>query len=79
MKSSSWKSSWRRVTAPVLWVTAADSVIFKQLFAVDAEDYRRRIACFREVREVMLEDCGHNLHHDQPGEVARLIEEFFTP
>lgn len=69
---------WRQVTAPVLWVTAADSVIFKQLFAVDAKDYRSRIACFREVREVMLQDCGHNLHHDQPREVARLIEEFFV-
>ena len=69
---------WRLVTAPVLWVTAADSFIFKQLFAIDAEDYRSRIACFREVREVMLQECGHNLHHDQPQQVARLIEEFFA-
>jgi len=70
---------WRRVTAPVLWVTAADSFIFKQLFAVDSADYRNRIACFRDVREVTLDDCGHNLHHDQPQQVARLIEEFFAP
>jgi len=72
------KSIWRRVTAPVLWVTADDSFIFKQLFAIDSEDYRSRLACFREVREVMVEDCGHNLHHDQPQQVARLIEEFFA-
>lgn len=69
---------WRQVTAPVLWVTAADSVIFKQLFAVDSADYRNRIACFRDIREVTLEDCGHNLQHDQPQKVARLIEEFFA-
>jgi pimeloyl-ACP methyl ester carboxylesterase len=69
---------WRQVTAPVLWVTAADSYVFKQLFAIDSEDYRTRIACFRDVREVMLEDCGHNLHHDQPQQVAALIEEFFA-
>jgi len=69
---------WRLVTAPVLWVTAADSFIFKQLFAIDAEDYRSRIACFRDVREVMLQECGHNLHHDQPQQVAHLIEEFFV-
>ena len=69
---------WRQVTASVLWVTAADSYVFKQLFAIDSEDYRNRIACFRNVREVMLEDCGHNLHHDQPQQVAALIEEFFT-
>jgi pimeloyl-ACP methyl ester carboxylesterase len=68
---------WRQVTAPVLWVTGADSFIFKQLFAVESADYRERIACFREVREVMLQECGHNLHHDQPQQVAHLIEEFF--
>jgi pimeloyl-ACP methyl ester carboxylesterase len=28
------------------------------------------------VREVMIEDSGHNLHHDQPEQVAQLIEEF---
>jgi len=71
------KAIWRRVTAPVLWVTAADSGIFKQLFAIDSEEYRSRIACFGDVREVMLQDCGHNLHHDQPQQVAQLIEEFF--
>lgn len=70
------KAIWRQVTAPVLWVTAADSAIFKQLFAIDAEEYRSRIACFRDLREVMLQDCGHNLHHDQPQQVAQLIEEF---
>lgn len=69
---------WRQVTAPVLWVTGADSFIFKQLFAVESADYRERIACFRELREVMLQECGHNLHHDQPQQVAGLIEEFFV-
>ncbi len=71
-------SIWRRVSAPVLWVTAADSFLFKQLFAIDSEDYRSRIACFRDIREVMIEDCGHNLQHDQPQQVARLIEEFLV-
>lgn len=70
---------WRQVTAPVLWVTATDSVILKQLLAaVDAAEYRQRLACFSKLREVTLTDCGHNLHHDQPLKVARLIEEFFA-
>jgi pimeloyl-ACP methyl ester carboxylesterase len=69
---------WRQVTAPVLWVTAADSFLFKQMFIADSEDYRSRIACFRDIREAVLEDCGHNLHHDQPQRVAGLIEEFFA-
>ncbi len=71
-------SIWRRVTAPVLWVTAADSFLFKELFATDSADYRSRIACFRDIREVLLEDCGHNVHHDQPQQVAGLIEEFLV-
>ncbi len=69
---------WRQVTAPVLWVTADDSFIFKQLYAKDSDEYRQRIACFKDLREVVLKDCGHNLHHDQPQQVARLIEEFFA-
>lgn len=68
---------WRRITAPVLWVTAPDSFIFKQLFTHDSADYRERIACFRDIREVSITDCGHNLHHDQPEQVARLVEEHF--
>lgn len=70
---------WRRVTAPVLWVTAPDSYVFKQLFAVDSDEYRARIACFKQIREVTVAESGHNLHHDQPAEIARLIEEFFAP
>lgn len=69
---------WRRITAPVLWVTADDSVIFKQLHSHDPAEYRDRIACFRDIREVHLADSGHNLHHDQPAQVARLIEEFLA-
>jgi pimeloyl-ACP methyl ester carboxylesterase len=70
---------WRRVTAPVLWVTAPDSYVFKQLFAVDSDEYRARIACFRQIREVSIAESGHNLHHDQPAEIAHLIEEFLAP
>ncbi|MCF8177338.1 MAG: alpha/beta hydrolase [Sulfuritalea sp.] len=69
---------WRQATAPVLWVTGADSLIFKQIYSVDSAEYRSRIACFKDIREVVLQDCGHNLHHDQPQKVAELIEEFFT-
>lgn len=69
---------WRRVTAPVLWVTAPDSFVFKRLFAHDSDEYRARIACFKDIREARIEDSGHNMHHDQPAEIARLIEEFLS-
>lgn len=69
---------WRQATAPVLWVTAADSHVFKKFFALDSEDYRQRVACFRDIREVTLADCAHNMQHDQPQRVAQLTDEFFA-
>ena len=35
-----------------------------------------RRAAFRNLRHVTVRDAGHMLHHDQPGQVARLMEEF---
>jgi pimeloyl-ACP methyl ester carboxylesterase len=55
-----------------------DSFVFKQLFAHDSDEYRARIACFKDIREARIEDSGHNMHHDQPAEIARLIEEFLS-
>ncbi len=69
------KACWRAVTAPVLWVVAADSRLYKE-FAGRAEDYRARLASFSGLREVVMEDCGHMLHHDQPQRLAVLLEEF---
>ncbi len=69
---------WRRVTAPVLWVTGRESFLFREFFAATSDDYRSRIACFADVREVMIEAAGHNLHHDCPEDVARLAEEFLA-
>ena len=71
------KAAWRQATASVLWLTARDSTIVK-VFEADREDYLARIACFRDVRQVALDDAGHNMQHDQPEQVARLIEEFFA-
>lgn len=69
---------WRRVTAPVLWVTADDSFVLKDVFAGDAEQLQERVACFSDVREVTVADSGHNMHHDQPEVVSRLIEDFLA-
>lgn len=69
-------AAWREATAPVLWVTALDSFVTK-LLEDSPEDFNARLACFQHLRYVMLEDCGHNMHHDQPAQLARLIEEFF--
>lgn len=71
------KACWRRATAPVLWVRGGESAYLRE-YIPDEADYFERLACFANGRDALLEDSGHNLHHDRPEEVARLIEEFFA-
>jgi pimeloyl-ACP methyl ester carboxylesterase len=69
------EACWRRVCAPTLWVTQSDPAWRRALGVSDAA-YEAARACFREFREVAVADSGHNLHHDQPERLARIIEEF---
>lgn len=71
------KACWRRVSAPTLWVAGRDSVMMKP-FAANPEDYQARMNRFARVREVVIDDCGHNLHHDQPEQLAARLGEFFA-
>ena len=68
-------AAWRRVAAPTLWVEPADAGLRRQL-GVSDEAHAAARAAFRDFREVAVADSGHNLHHDQPREVARIIEAF---
>ena len=68
---------WQRVTAPVLWVDAAESKTLKQI-GIDSEDYAMRRAAFKNLRYETVQQAGHMLHHDQPEAVARLIEGFLA-
>jgi pimeloyl-ACP methyl ester carboxylesterase len=70
------RACWREVSAPVLWVDAADSDTLRRM-SMDAGQQAERRAAFRNLRHVTVQDAGHMLHHDQPGKVAALIEEFF--
>jgi len=69
------RACWSQVTAPVLWVDAAESETLKRI-GLSAGQYAERRAAFRNLRYATVQAAGHMLHHDQPGEVARLIEEF---
>jgi pimeloyl-ACP methyl ester carboxylesterase len=71
------RACWSQVTAPVLWVDAAESETLKRV-GLTAEQYAERRAAFRSLRYVTVQGAGHMLHHDQPEEVARLIEEFLA-
>ena len=69
------RACWQQVSAPVLWVDAAQSDTLKRLGLSHAQHAERR-AAFRALEYVTVQDAGHMLHHDQPEEVARLIEAF---
>ena len=77
---------WRAITAPVLWVAAAQSHIPKwlndhpegEMAADDLAGVRERIAAVPHARLEIVDDAGHMLHHDQPEAVARLVEPFLA-
>ena len=69
---------WRRISAPVLWVSGAQSTAAGWRDDSAAQLAERK-AAFRQFREVILEDCGHMMHHDQPARLAAIIEQFLAP
>jgi pimeloyl-ACP methyl ester carboxylesterase len=66
---------WERATAPVLWVDAAQSET-KTRMSLTEEEHAVRRAAFKDLHHVTVRDAGHMLHHDQPAQVAQLIEDF---
>jgi pimeloyl-ACP methyl ester carboxylesterase len=75
---------WRRIAAPVLWVEAEDTDVWRWLGAKDAarEEVDRRLAQLAEATHVtahMVPAAGHMVHHDQPELLAGLIETFLAP
>ena len=71
------QACWREVSAPVLWVDAAESDTLKRLALTETQHAERR-SNFSNLTYKTVKGAGHMLHHDQPVEVARLIEEFLA-
>jgi len=70
---------WESVECPVLWVRAAQTDVLRHVGtdpAAALQEVEARKAVLRDVESVVVEDAGHMLHHDQPHEVARLIDSF---
>ncbi len=68
------------IDAPVLSVEAGEDSLgrwWKDQYTL--ADYHERLKHVRDVRTAQVQDAGHMLHHDQPAQVARLIEEFVAP
>ena len=71
------RACWERVTAPVLWVDAAESETIRRM-KLTPQDLAERRAAFKNLSYQTVAEAGHMLHHDRPEEVARLIEAFLV-
>jgi len=72
---------WEAISAPVLWVEASETEIWdwiggKEKGRIETD---RRLTFLKQVQKEMILNAGHMLHHDQPQELARLIEQFVSP
>jgi pimeloyl-ACP methyl ester carboxylesterase len=68
---------WSNVSAKVLHVEAVASPTLAMLAgAIPLFEFKVRFRAFRDWRETLIEDAGHMVHHDQPEQVAALIEDF---
>jgi len=71
---------WKQITAPVLWVEADDTNMWQWMGPKPEArvEIDRRLSHLANVTPRMMMDAGHMLHHDQPEELARMIEEFLA-
>ncbi|MEA3121954.1 MAG: hypothetical protein QOH33_1515 [Paraburkholderia sp.] len=68
---------WSNVSAKVLHVEAVASPTLAMLAgAIPLVEFKARFRAFSDWRETLIEDAGHMVHHDQPEQVAALIENF---
>ncbi len=70
---------WRAITSPTLIVLGAETTVLRYVASDLAEaqaELRRRFSAVAHAKHAVISDAGHMLHHDQPEQVARLIEEF---
>lgn len=68
---------WRQTTASVLWIDGAQSGLWARLQASPAE-FEARATAYQDLSVRHIEDAGHNVHHDQPEQLARVIEAFLS-
>ena len=66
---------WRRITCPALWVMT-NEIDMRNWRKDSPEQLNERKHAFRNLSEILLEDSGHMMHHDQPEKLAAIIETF---
>jgi pimeloyl-ACP methyl ester carboxylesterase len=81
---------FRQVTAPTLWVGAAESQISQWLGygrdnpnemgreSLHTPEFLERLEAFASMKFEYMQEASHMLHHDRPEHVAGLIEQFLS-
>ena len=70
---------YQRISAPTLAVEAAGDSLSKWWQGkYTLAQYHERLKSVPRVSTAVIQDAGHMLHHDQPEQLARLIEGFLT-
>jgi pimeloyl-ACP methyl ester carboxylesterase len=68
---------YKSIRAPVLAVEASDDSLGQWWQGkYTLAEYHERLRAVPDLRLGRVEDAGHMLHHDQPEELARLLEDF---
>ncbi len=72
-----WASFWKRIEAPALWIAAGNR--FERMDREGEGGFEWRFAHLRNGAWTQVPQTGHNIHHDRPEELARIVEDFFAP
>jgi len=71
---------YKRITMPLLAVEASDDAMWQfWKGSFTQEVYHQRLTLVPDCRIVEVQDAGHMLHHDQPEQLAALLEPFLAP
>lgn len=73
-------ATWKKITAPVLWIEAAETEMWRWMGPQDQmrAEVDRRLAHMASVEAHIVPQAGHMVHHDQPAVLAKLIEAFIA-
>jgi pimeloyl-ACP methyl ester carboxylesterase len=69
---------YRAIQAPVLAVEGDDGIVKTWKARGHEDDLLARLREVPRIEFMQLKDAGHMMHHDQPAEVARLIEVYLN-
>ncbi|NHZ40708.1 MULTISPECIES: alpha/beta fold hydrolase [Massilia] len=71
---------WSAISAPVLWVEAEDTNMWQWMGPREEAriEVDRRLGHLKTVTSRMMKDAGHMLHHDQPEQLATMVEAFLA-